>query len=98
MQLEYISGFQVFIGVLIRFWPVWLALIVVMSASFMYKKQLGLYGQLYDSYVGMVGLGLCLFWLFTALFSSTIAPFDPIGQIAIMKDALVGAVEPASKQ
>jgi peptide/nickel transport system permease protein len=98
MQLEYISGFQVFLHVLARFWPVWLALAIVMSASFVYKKKLGLYGQLYDSYVGMVGLGLCLFWLFTAIFASTVAPFDPIGQIAIMKDALVGAVEPASKQ
>ena len=37
---------------------------------------------------------LCLFWLFTAIFASTVAPFDPLSQIPIMKDALPGAVVP----
>jgi peptide/nickel transport system permease protein len=98
MQLEYIGGFQVFLGILSRFWPVWLALAIVFAASIFYKKRLGLYGQLFDSGVGIAGVLICLFWLFTAIFSGTIAPFDPIGQIPVMKDALVGAVEPASKQ
>ncbi|GLS40931.1 peptide ABC transporter permease [Mesorhizobium tianshanense] len=96
MQLEYIGAFDVVLGVLARFWPVWVALVVVMGASFAYKKRLGLYGQLFDSAVGIAGVGICLFWLFTAIFASTIAPFNPLAQVAIMKDALPGAVEPQS--
>ncbi|TIO09132.1 ABC transporter permease [Mesorhizobium sp.] len=96
MQLEYIGAFDVVLGVLARFWPVWIALVVVMGASFAYKKRLGLYGQLFDSAVGIAGVGICLFWLFTAIFASTVAPFNPLAQVAIMKDALPGAVEPQS--
>lgn len=98
MQLEYVGSLQIVLGVLVRFWPVWLALALVLGASVFYKKRLGLYGQLFDSGVGVAGVVICLFWLFTAIFSSTIAPFDPLGQIAIMKDALPGAVEPGSGQ
>ncbi|CDX13047.1 Permease protein of dipeptide ABC transporter [Mesorhizobium sp. ORS 3359] len=97
MQTDYISAFNVVIGVLWRFWPVWVALILVMGASFTYKKRLGLYGQLFDSGVGIAGVFICLFWLFTAIFASTISPFDPLAQVSVMKDTLPGAVEPASK-
>lgn len=97
MQIEYIGGFQIFLGVLARFWPVWAALAVVMVASIAYQKRLGLYGQLFESGVGIAGVTICFFWLFTAIFASTIAPFDPLGQIAVMKDALPGAIEPASQ-
>ncbi|MER8829808.1 ABC transporter permease [Mesorhizobium sp. M0938] len=96
MQLEYIGAFNVVLGVLARFWPVWIALVLVMGASFAYKKRLGLYGQLFDSSVGIVGVGICLFWMFTAIFASTISPFNPLAQIPIMKDALPGAIEPQS--
>ncbi|MBZ9763518.1 ABC transporter permease [Mesorhizobium sp. CA8] len=97
MQTEYISAFDVVLGVLWRFWPVWVALILVMGASFAYKKRLGLYGQLFDSGVGIAGVFICLFWLFTAIFASTISPFDPLAQVSVMKDTLPGAIEPASK-
>ncbi|PBB17589.1 ABC transporter permease [Mesorhizobium sp. WSM4313] len=97
MQTEYISAFNVVIGVLWRFWPVWVGLILVMGASFTYKKRLGLYGQLFDSGVGIAGVFICLFWLFTAIFASTISPFDPLAQVSVMKDTLPGAIEPASK-
>ncbi|MGX9177225.1 ABC transporter permease [Mesorhizobium sp. BHbdii] len=96
MQLEYIGAVDVVLGVLARFWPVWISLVLVMGVSFAYKKRLGLYGQLFDSSVGIVGVGICLFWLFTAIFASTISPFNPLVQIPIMKDALPGAVEPQS--
>ncbi|TPN78430.1 ABC transporter permease [Mesorhizobium sp. CU2] len=97
MQTEYINAFGIIIGVLWRFWPVWIALILVMGASFTYKKRLGLYGQLFDSGVGIAGVFICLFWLFTAIFASTISPFDPLAQVSVMKDTLPGAIEPASK-
>jgi len=97
MQVEYISAFDIILGVLARFWPVWIGLAIVMGASFAYKRKLALYGQLFDSGVGIVGVGICLFWLFTAIFASTISPFDPLAQVPIMKDTLPGAIEPASK-
>jgi peptide/nickel transport system permease protein len=96
--MEHIGGFQIFLGVLVRFWPVWLALAIIMGASFVYKKKLGLYGQLFDSGVGIVGVGICFFWLFTAIFAGTIAPFNPLAQIPIMKDAMPGAIDAASGQ
>jgi peptide/nickel transport system permease protein len=96
MQMTYLDAWQIILTVVARFWPVWLALVIVMGASFLTRKKLGLYGQLYDSGVGIAGVGLCLFWLFTAIFSSTIAPFDPLAQFPVMKDTLPGAIEPQS--
>jgi len=97
MGIEYIGVFQIIVGVIGRFWPVWLALAIVLGASFFYKKKLGLYGQLFDSGVGISGVAICFFWLFTAIFASTIAPFDPLGQVPVMKDALPGAIEPGTQ-
>jgi peptide/nickel transport system permease protein len=92
--MEYIGALQVILGFFARFWPVWLAMAIVIGVSVFYKKRLGLYGQLFDNNVGIAGLVLCLFWLFTAIFASTVAPFNPLSQIPIMKDALPGAVVP----
>ena len=97
MGIEYIGVFQIIVGVIGRFWPVWLALAIVLGISFFYKKKLGLYGQLFDSGVGIAGVSICFFWLFTAIFASTIAPFDPLGQVPVMKDALPGAIEPGTQ-
>src|SRR5690606_35605937 len=97
MGIEYIGVFQIIVGVIVRFWPVWLALAIVLGISFFYKKKLGLYGQLFDSGVGIAGVSICFFWLFTAIFASTIAPFDPLGQVPVMKDALPGAIEPGTQ-
>lgn len=96
MQAQYIGASTIILEVLWRFWPVWVALVIVMGASSLYKKKLALYGQLFDSGVGIAGVFICLFWLFTAIFASTISPFDPLGQIPIMKDTLPGAIEPQS--
>ena len=93
MQVEFIGAGQIFIGVLARFWPVWLSLAVVLGASFFWKKKLGLYGQLFDTNVGIIGVTICYFWIFTAIFADTIAPFDPLAQFVALKDALPGAVE-----
>jgi len=94
MQLEFIGPFQIVLGILARLWPVWLSLIVVVGVSLVYRKRLGLYGQLFDTGVGVAGVLICLFWLFTAIFASVVAPFDPLAQVPVMKDALPGAVVP----
>ncbi|MCC0038722.1 MAG: ABC transporter permease [Brucellaceae bacterium] len=98
MELEYLGAWGVVAGVIARFWPVWICLAIVLVLSFAFKPRLGLYGQLFDTGVGIAGVVICLFWLFTAIFAQVISPFDPLAQIFVMKDALPGAIEPASGQ
>ncbi|MGB4829639.1 MAG: ABC transporter permease [Paracoccaceae bacterium] len=52
-----------------RFLPVWIALAVTFALSIRYKKRLGLFGKLMDSPVGLMGLAIVLFWVFTAIFA-----------------------------
>ncbi|HEV7252218.1 MAG TPA: ABC transporter permease [Mesorhizobium sp.] len=96
MQFERLGGWEIALGALARFWPVWVAMALLLAASYLYRRRLGLYGQLFDSAVGITGVALCAFWLFTALFSDVIAPFQPLAQIPIMKDALPGTIVPDS--
>ena len=72
-----------------RLTPTWIALLVTFSVSIYFKRSLGLYGKLFDSPVGMIGLGLVLFWVFTALLGAgfdLIATHDPLGQVSGMKN------------
>ena len=94
MQFERIGGFQIFLSVLWQFWPVWLALLIIIGASLVYRKRLGLYGDLFTTGVGIAGVAICLFWLFTAIFAPVISPFNPLAQIPVMKDALPGTIVP----
>ncbi len=52
-----------------RFLPVWIALLATFVLSITFKRKLGLYGKLFDSPIGMVGFGLTMFWVFTAIFA-----------------------------
>jgi peptide/nickel transport system permease protein len=94
MPTETIGALAIIIGVIGRFWPVWIALAIVLTLSFSFRGRLGLYGQLFDSGVGVAGVTICFFWLFTAMFAHVIAPFDPLTQVAVMKDAMPGTVVP----
>jgi peptide/nickel transport system permease protein len=78
----------------IRFWPVWLALIATTVLSVRYRRRLGLYGKLFDSTVGMVGFAMVMFWVFTALFADVIATYDPLSQIAGLKNDPPGVMAP----
>ncbi|MEX5728889.1 peptide/nickel transport system permease protein [Rhodovulum iodosum] len=64
-----------------RFTPVWIALAVTFVVSIAFKKRLGLYGHLFDNVIGMVGFGLVMFWVFTAIFADAIVPFDPVQDV-----------------
>lgn len=77
-----------------RFWPVWLALVVTFALSITFKRKLGLYGKLYDSPVGMIGFGIVLFWIYTAVFADLIITFDPLGQVSGLKNAFPGSPVP----
>ncbi len=94
----YLSGTDITLGIIVRLWPTWLGIVLVMSASFAFRRRLGLYGELYGNGIGIAGVAICLFWTFTAIFASVIAPFDPLVQIPVMKDALPGAIDPATGQ
>ncbi len=76
----------------VQFLPVWIALVVVFALSITYKRKLGLYGRLFDSPVGMIGFGIVMFWVFTALFADLIITHAPLEQISGMKNAPPGSL------
>lgn len=92
--MESVGPLGVFVGIVVRFWPVWLALALLLVLVARYKRKLGLFGHLFDSLIGAAGVLICAFWLFTAIFADAIAPLDPRVQIAIMKNAVPGAINP----
>ena len=94
--MQFLDPFQITLRALYQLLPVWLSLAVVLTASWAFRRKLGLYGQILETGPGLAGLLLVGFWLFAAIFAKWIMLFDPLGQIAEMKDALPGAIEPAS--
>jgi peptide/nickel transport system permease protein len=92
--MESVGPFGIVVGLLTRFWPVWIALALVLVGVWRFKRRLGLFGHLFDSAVGTAGVLICCFWLFTAIFAHIIAPLDPRVQVSIMKNAVPGAVDP----
>ncbi|WP_296427440.1 ABC transporter permease [Yoonia sp.] len=80
-----------------RFLPVWIALVVTFGASIRFKRHLGLYGKLFDSTVGMIGFGLVMFWVFTAVFVGLfdmIATHDYLSQVSGLKNKIPGVPVP----
>ncbi|MCV6584048.1 MAG: ABC transporter permease [Marinibacterium sp.] len=75
-----------------RFMPVWVSLVVLFAASIGFKRNLGLYGKLFDSPVGMIGFGLVMFWVFTGVFGAMdlIVTHDPLSQVSGMKNKVPG--------
>jgi peptide/nickel transport system permease protein len=83
-----------------RFLPVWVALAATFALSIRFKRRLGLYGRLFDSPVGMVGFGLVMFWVFTALavgLLDLIATHDPLAQVSGLKNKLPGEPVPGAE-
>ena len=92
--MESVGTFGIITGIIVRFWPVWIALAVLIFCVVKWKRRLGLLGHLFDSVIGIAGVLICAFWLFTALFAHWVAPLDPRVQIAVMKNAVPGAIDP----
>lgn len=86
-----LSWGPIFARMLMQFLPVWVALIATFAVSITYRRRLGLYGKLFDSPVGMIGFGLVMFWVFTALFADMIITHDPLGQLSGLKNAVPGS-------
>lgn len=91
------NAFQIIGRILLDFAPVWIGLAAIFAVSIRFKQSLGLYGRLMDSPVGMLGLGIALFWLLTAIFADTIVTFGPLEQIAGMKNGLPGTPVPGTE-
>jgi len=94
--VQFLNPFEITLRALYQLLPVWLNLAAVLGAGYAFRRKLGLFGHILETGPGLAGLLLVGFWLFTAIFAKWIMLFDPLGQIADMKDALPGAIEPAS--
>jgi peptide/nickel transport system permease protein len=92
--METVGPLAIVTGMIVRFWPVWLSLAILFAFSFRFRKYLGLYGQIMGSNVGIAGVFICAFWLFTAIFADVISPLDPRVQVSIMKNARPGTIDP----
>ena len=91
--MQYVGFFGIITGLIIRLWPVWAALAVLLILTYSLRPKLGLYGQLFNTKVGIAGVLLCAFWLFAAIFAEWVAPFGPREQIVTMKHAFPGGIE-----
>lgn len=78
MEPEYTGTAQIVALTLLRFWPVWAALALTLGAGWIWRVRLGLFGRLYGSGIGMAGLVIVLFWVFTAIFADMIAVTGPL--------------------
>ncbi|MEE8364510.1 MAG: ABC transporter permease [Gammaproteobacteria bacterium] len=88
--MENMAWYSIVATIIWQFLPVWIGIAAVFAFSIVNMKKLGLYGKLFNSNVGMIGLGLVLFWVFTALFADVIAQFDAYSQVSGMKNKLPG--------
>ena len=88
--MENLTWPQIFLAMAERFWPVWIALVITYALSITYKRRLGLYGKLFDSPIAMVGFGLVMFWVFTAIFAQAIITHAPLDQLPGMRNAAPG--------
>lgn len=91
------NGFEITGQILWNFMPVWIGLVVIFAVSAYFKRSLGLYGRLFDSPIGMVGLGIVLFWVLTAIFADLIITQDPLVQISGMKNKVPGTPIPGQE-
>ncbi len=85
-----LGGGDILLSILGQFTPVWITMVMFLGLSYVFRKRLGLYGRLFDSPIGMVGLVLVLFWVLTAIFADMIITFDPLDQLSGMKNKKPG--------
>lgn len=96
--MDTLSWFQIIAAMAGRFLPVWVALAVTYALSISFKRRLGLYGKLFDSPVGMLGFGIVMFWVFTAIFADWIITMDPLAQFSGSKNAVPGSALKAPEE
>ena len=67
--MQTLTSIEIWTQVFIQFTPVWIGLALIMGLSFFARDYLSLYGQLYYSGAGIIGLGIVLFWVLTGIFA-----------------------------
>ncbi|RYG92191.1 ABC transporter permease [Loktanella sp. IMCC34160] len=83
-----------------QFTPVWIALVATYVLSITFKRKLGLYGKLFDSTIGMIGFGLVMFWVYTAIFGAAlewIPTHEPLSQVSGLKNKVPGTAVPGAE-
>jgi len=90
--MESLSWGAIIAHILLRFIPVWISLALVFGLSIRYKRKLGLYGQIFDSPIGMIGFAIVMFWVFTAIFAGIIITHAPLKQVPGMKNKPPGTL------
>ncbi|MEO0818932.1 MAG: ABC transporter permease [Pseudomonadota bacterium] len=94
MPAETLGTLDILLQILQRFMPVWIALAVTMGGGYFIRDRLGQFGRLYGSRIGLVGLGIVLFWVFTAIFADLIAVTGPVDQLSFTaKKAVPGTID-----
>lgn len=94
MELVYLTPLETVWRTLAQFLPVWVAMAVILGASYAWRRRLGLYGQVFASAIGVIGLALVLFWVLTAIFSDWVALFDPYAQLRALQNKSPGVIDP----
>ena len=88
--MDRLDGFQITAQILLQMAPVWITMAIILGLSVFFRKNLGLYGRLFASPIGIIGLLLVLFWVTTAVFADMLITFDPLQQISGMKNKKPG--------
>ncbi len=91
--MDALSWGAIFGRMFMQLMPVWISLVVLFVFSMRYKRKLGLYGKLFDSMIGMIGLAIVMFWVFTGFFAGAtdmIITHDPLSQFSGMKNKVPG--------
>ncbi len=88
--MDRLGTLDITLQILQQFTPVWTSLAIILAASVVLRSKLGLYGRLFSSPIGTVGLILVLFWVLTAIFADQIITMDPLSQVSGMKNKVPG--------
>lgn len=91
--MEPLTTLEILGRIFTQFIPVWITMALVFGLSITFKRNLGLYGRIFDSTVGMIGFALVTFWVFTAIYAGVfdlIATHDPLAQVSGMKNKSPG--------
>ena len=73
--------------------PIWISMIMIFTASIIFKRKLGLFGKLFDSPIGMIGFALVIFWVLITLLAGgldLVVTHDELSQVSGMKNKLPG--------
>ena len=95
-QVKYLDIFDIIAGFLFFCLPIFIGMFVILAPAVVFRKEIGLFGRVFSSSTGVLGLFLVFFWLFAALLAEQVAPFDPLQQFPELRFAAPGAIEPQS--